>query len=78
MVAALTQDPAGGHVGFARARSAQIRETLGALALPAEALARLEQQARASIAEQAAIEAADTLPFEAFRQDYMSARHLVV
>jgi len=78
VVAALTQDPAGGHVGFARARSAQIRETLCALSLPAEALARLEQQAQASIAEQAAIEAADTLPFEAFRQDYMSARHLVV
>jgi len=28
--------------------------------------------------EQANIEAADTLPFEAFRQDYMSAQHLVV
>jgi len=67
-----------GHLGFALDRSAQIREALVTTGLPAERLARFTQQAQASLHEQAAIEAADTLPFEAFRQDYMSPRHLVV
>ncbi|MES2091216.1 MAG: glutamate--cysteine ligase [Pseudomonadota bacterium] len=78
VVAAMQLDPERGHVGFAQARSAQIRETLMAADLPAEVLARFEKQAQDSIQEQANIEAADTLPFEAFRQDYMSAQHLVV
>jgi glutamate--cysteine ligase len=78
VVAAMEQDPAHGHVGFARTRSAQIHEALMAPDLPADLLALFERQARDSMAEQAAIEAADTLSFEAFRQDYMSATHLVV
>ena len=78
VVAALQQDPAKGHVGFALARSAQTRDTLLTPDLTGEVRAQLERQAQDSIAEQAAIEAADTLSFEAFRQDYMSPRHLVV
>ncbi|HET6786856.1 MAG TPA: glutamate--cysteine ligase, partial [Aquabacterium sp.] len=78
VVAAMQQDPAQGHVGFAQARSAQTREAIMALALPADVQARLAQQAQDSLAEQAAMEAADTRSFEDFRQDYMSARHLVV
>ncbi|MDE2400432.1 MAG: glutamate--cysteine ligase [Burkholderiales bacterium] len=78
VVAAMQQDPDSGHAGFARARSGQTRQALLANHLAAEVLARFEQQAQASIQEQARIEAADTLAFEAFRQDYMSAQHLVV
>lgn len=78
VVAAMQQDSVNGHMGFAHARSTQIRQTLTAKALPANELAQFAQQARDSMAEQAAIEAADTQPFEAFRQDYMSAQHLVV
>jgi glutamate--cysteine ligase len=89
VVAAMQQGPQGtepgsepgsvpGHLGFALDRSAQIRGALVTTGLPAERLARFTQQAQASLHEQAAIEAADTLPFEAFRQDYMSPRHLVV
>jgi len=57
---------------------AQIRDELVSTVLPAERLAHFAQQAQASLLEQARLEEADTLPFEAFRQDYMSARHLVV
>jgi glutamate--cysteine ligase len=78
VVAAMQQDLVNGHMGFALSRSAHIRETLMALELPADVLARFAHQALASIEEQANIEAADTRPFEDFRQDYMSARHLVV
>ncbi|MDE2592932.1 MAG: glutamate--cysteine ligase [Burkholderiales bacterium] len=78
VVAAMQQDPAKGHVGFAQTRSVQTREALLAPELSADVQARLDQQAQDSIADQAHIEAADTLPFEAFRQDYMSADHLVV
>jgi glutamate--cysteine ligase len=67
-----------GHAGFALAQSAQARDTLLALDLPEARRLAFVQQAAASIDEQARIEAADTLPFEAFRLDYMSPSHLVV
>ena len=49
------------------------------LALPwsQEQQARFEREAAQSVAEQVAIEAADTMPFEAFRQDYVSADRLM-
>lgn len=78
VVAAMQSQPAPGHVAFSLAQSAQTHAKLTAQALPAEVLAKFEQQAQTSLQDQAAIEAADTLPFEAFRQDYMSARHLLV
>ncbi len=77
VVSAMLASPAEGHLGFARSRSALNRTALAA-ALPAEALARFTQQAQASVAAQADIEAADTRSFEDFRQDYMSPQHLVV
>ena len=78
VVTAMQQDAFGGHIGFASAQSAHVRDTLMALDLPGEVLARFAQQAQDSVEAQAQIEAADTLSFEAFRQDYMSAQHLVV
>lgn len=78
VVAAMQSQQTPGHVAFSLAQSAQTHAKLTAHAVSAEVLAKFEQQAQTSLQDQAAIEAADTLPFEAFRQDYMSARHLLV
>ena len=40
--------------------------------LSAEALARQQQLAAESLAEQAAIEASETMPFETYRQLYLA------
>jgi glutamate--cysteine ligase len=76
VVSALQQAPEAGHCGFVQAQSAQARDMLLASDLPAYAQARLAHQAQTSIEEQARIEAADTMPFEQFRQAYMSPQHL--
>jgi glutamate--cysteine ligase len=47
-------------------------------ALPADVRTRLERQARESMVEQQRIEAADTVPFEEFRRQYVSPQRLVV
>ena len=79
VVAALEHDQGtSGHAGFAHDRSAQARETLLTADLHEAQRLSFEQQAAASLDEQARIEAADTLPFETFRVDYMSPSHLVV
>ena len=78
VVAAMQSQQTPGHVAFSLAQSAQTHVKLTAHAVSAEVLAKFEQQAQTSLQDQTAIEAADTLPFEAFRQDYMSARHLLV
>jgi glutamate--cysteine ligase len=57
---------------FALARSLEHRERLLAMPLSGEALAAQQQRAAASRAEQQAIEAADTMPFEAYRQKYLA------
>ena len=49
-----------------------------AMPLATEARACFEREAQMSLAEQQAIEAADTEPFETFRQHYVSAQRLVV
>ncbi len=79
VVAAMTQDPAAcGHAGFVLKWSKLAREALRQLDLPDEAWQAFTAEAAASLAEQAEIEAADALSFEAFRQDYLSPAHLVV
>lgn len=78
VVTAMQSGPQPGHIPFSLAQSAQTHAALTAQALPADVLSKFEQQAQASLQDQVAIEAADTLPFEAFRQDYMSTRHLLV
>src|SRR5690606_24411239 len=78
VVPAMQHDTTGGHAGFAQARSALTREALLAQALPDQARVSFEQQAAASVAEQASMEAADTLPFETFRQRYVEASQLEV
>jgi glutamate--cysteine ligase len=65
------------YTAFARERSVQAQQRLLALPWSHEQQARFAREAEASVAEQAAIEAADTMPFEAFRQDYVSAERLM-
>ncbi|MFT3859194.1 MAG: glutamate--cysteine ligase [Aquabacterium sp.] len=66
------------HAAFGLRQSVSAREALLARPLMDDVHARLAREAVSSLAEQKAIEAADTVPFEDFRLDYMSAAHLVV
>jgi glutamate--cysteine ligase len=63
-------------VGFGRERSAQTRQHLLDLPWSAEQKAAFEAQSRQSLADQKAIEDADTVPFEVYRRDYVSADRL--
>ncbi len=78
VVAAMQGAGTPGHLRFGQAQSALNQSSLLATELPADLQARFTQQAQEALQAQAEIEAADTQPFEAFRQDYMSAQHLVV
>jgi glutamate--cysteine ligase len=72
----MTQDFDDSFVRFMAAQSATTRDRL--LALPyADALqARFEAQAAESVEKQAQIEAADTMPFEIYRQQYLAPHRL--
>jgi glutamate--cysteine ligase len=61
---------------FARQQSVQARDALLALPWTPEQQARYLAMADASIAAQKAIEAADTLPFEEWREQYMAVKEL--
>ncbi|MDP1565919.1 MAG: glutamate--cysteine ligase, partial [Polaromonas sp.] len=63
-------------VAFARAQSLATRQTLLDLPFSAAQQARFEELTRQSLAEQKAIEAADSMPFEIYRQQYISAERL--
>ena len=61
---------------FVRARSQQTRQQLLAWPWVPQQQVRHERMARTSLDGQKAIEAADSLPFEIFRQQYVSASRL--
>ena len=63
-------------VGFVRERSKQVHQHLLGLHWGAKQQARFEAMAERSVADQKAIEAADTLPFEIYRQEYTSPARL--
>ncbi|MDN3918997.1 glutamate--cysteine ligase [Roseateles violae] len=77
VLAAMAGDFDHSHVGFIRQRSEDIRREMLARPLSAEQLARAEAQARESLAEQARIEAADTLDFESYRRRYLAPESLL-
>ena len=60
------------YVAFALAQSDRHRRTLQALPLAAEAEARYARMAEESLASQRRIEAADSVPFETYRRQYLS------
>ena len=72
----MTRDFDQSFVRFIRAQSQSTRAQLLALPYGAELQARFEAQARESIARQEAIEAADTLPFEQYRLQYLAPERL--
>jgi glutamate--cysteine ligase len=64
------------YVGFVLARSRAHREAILGLELPADVADRFARLAEESIEEQRRIEAADTVPFETYRQQYLSPLRL--
>ena len=63
-------------VGFARAQSRVTHQHLLSLAWSTKQQARFEAMAAKSVEDQRAIEAADTMPFEIYRQEYTSPTRL--
>jgi glutamate--cysteine ligase len=76
VLAAMAKDHENSFVAFARERSALTKEALLGLPFSAEQQAAFEALSRQSIAEQKKIEAADTMPFEIYRQQYVSPDRL--
>ena len=74
---AIQDKPGCAYTAFVRERSLQARTALLALPWSAEQQAAFEREALASHEARLAIEAADTVPFETFRQDYVSAKRLM-
>jgi glutamate--cysteine ligase len=60
------------YIGFVLAQSRAHRETILRLPLPPEVAAGFARLAEESIAEQRRVEAADTVPFETYRQQYLA------
>ena len=63
-------------ISFTRAQSLRTREHLRNLPLAPEVQARFEAMAAQSVKDQKQIEANDSLPFEIYRQQYVSAERL--
>ena len=72
----MQRDFDGSYGAFVLAQSAQTKAALLGLPFPADQCARFERSVRESIDGQAGIEAADTMPFEIYRQEYLSPRRL--
>jgi len=72
----MVKDFESSYVRFVRVRSEQTKNALLALPVPADVEARFRRLAQESTAEQKRIEAADAVPFETYRQQYLSAERL--
>ncbi len=72
ILAEMERSYAKSYVGFALAQSMQHRRAVQDLPLAAEVEARYARMAEDSLAAQRKIEAADSMPFEAYRQKYLS------
>ena len=76
VLAEMREQHDGSHDAFVRAHSLRTREQMLAAALPANVAAHMAELAEESLAEQARIEAADTMPFEIYRQQYLAPERL--
>lgn len=76
VLAAMAQGFDNSFIKFARAQSAKTHAAMQALPWPAAQHAHFTALTEQSIREQKKIEASDTLPFEQFRQQYVSAARL--
>jgi len=77
VLTAMARDFDDSYVRFIRQRSEDTRRHLLNRPFSAEQLARAQAQARESLAAQARIEAADAMPFEAYRQQYLSPERML-
>ena len=76
VLAAVTRDFGKSFVKFARAQSLKTRAALQSLPLTVEQLARFTALSQQSVENQKKIEASDALPFEEYRQQYVSSECL--
>jgi len=76
VLSALAREHDNSFSAFTLAQSELAKAKLLKLPFPASLLVRMEALVRQSIADQAAVEAADTMPFEQYRQQYISPERL--
>lgn len=77
VLAAMQREHGASFLRFVQASSQHTRESLLALPWTPQQQVRYERMARQSQSDQMDVEAADSLPFEQFRQTYVSAERLV-
>lgn len=77
VLATMQRDFGGSYTAFIRAQAEQTRHALLALPWTAAQQAAFQQQARRSVEQQQAIEAADTVDFETWRQAYLAPERLL-
>jgi glutamate--cysteine ligase len=77
VLAATRQEHGSSFIDFVRTRSQRIRQHLLDLPWSAEQQSRFVGMAVRSMADQQAIEAADSMPFEIYRQEYVSPARLM-
>ncbi|RZA15428.1 MAG: glutamate--cysteine ligase, partial [Lysobacteraceae bacterium] len=75
---AIERDHAGSFIGFTRERSRLTHEALISLPWSDDDQRHFEALSASSVQDQAAIEEADTMPFEVYRQEYVSPARLGV
>jgi glutamate--cysteine ligase len=78
VLATMASDFGGSYTGFIRAQAETTHRLLLGLPWPAEEQAAFDAMAAASLAERAALEAADTMDFETYRLAYLSPERLLV
>jgi len=76
VLAAVASRHGNSFIGFVRAQSEQTRAAMLALPFSAAQQAEFERMTEDSIQEQRRIEAADTMPFEIYREQYVSPARL--
>ena len=76
VLAAMREHHGGSHDAFVRAQSLRTRADMLERELPPDVAAHMAALAEESLAAQARIEAADTMPFEAYRQQYLAPERL--
>jgi glutamate--cysteine ligase len=76
VLAVMARDFDNSFIGFTRAQSQQAKAKLLALPFSAAQQARFALLGEQSVRDQQAIEAADALPFESYRQQYVSPERL--
>ncbi len=77
VLASMADKHANSFISFTRAQSLQARDVLRGLPFAPALQAKFEAMAAKSVRDQQAIEAGDSLPFELYRQQYVSPARLV-